>query len=246
MWPRHAVRAYLPLDLDHRNLPGSVHSSFSWLLLFGCVLVQLAIAFVGTPAALAAVACTTLLDLALAQREGSASSEAVVLTAFWIAAASIILTHRRLSGRMARLARLCDIDEATGCLNRRGFAREFVLATSVQGDRERAVALLALDLDHFKQVNDRFGHLRGDEVLHEVGVSLLASVGDHGVVARMGGEEFAVLLPGMDAEEAGVVAEQLLADLRDRQFATLPESARITMSVGIAAESLAHVTVTVA
>jgi diguanylate cyclase (GGDEF)-like protein len=225
----------------HRNLPFSVHSSAGWILLLACVVVQLTIALVGTPAALAVVGGTTLLHLALAWRDQEFTvPEGAALVAFWIAAGTIIVVHRRLTERLARLAQLCDVDETTGCLNRRGFSREFDDATMVRGDSVRDVALLALDLDHFKQVNDRFGHLRGDEVLHEVGASLLASVGDNGVVARMGGEEFAVLLPGMDAEEAGVVAEQLLVDLRDRRFTTLPDTARITMSVGIAAERLAH------
>jgi diguanylate cyclase (GGDEF)-like protein len=224
-----------------------MQSPFGWLLLLASVLVQLAVALVGVPAALAVVGGTTLLHLALAVRSGgSAWSEAVAVVTFWLASGAIIAAHRRLTLRIDRLTVLCDVDETTGCLNRRGFSRQFDAATLVSRAEERDIALLALDLDHFKQVNDRFGHLRGDEVLHEVGVCLLESVGADGVVARMGGEEFAVLLPGMDAEDAGVVAERVLADLRDRRFTTLPESTRITMSAGIAAERLSNSSVAAA
>jgi diguanylate cyclase (GGDEF)-like protein len=104
--------------------------------------------------------------------------------------------------------------------------------------RRGEVSLLAVDLDHFKQINDRFGHLVGDEVLYEVATTLADAVSEEGVVARMGGEEFTVLLPWADAEAAGAVAERMLTRLRIGGCLALPQGTPITMSIGIAAERI--------
>ena len=138
----------------------------------------------------------------------------------------------------AELAPLVNADPATGCLNRRGFALHLERALVEARRRRGEVALLALDLDHFKQINDRFGHLVGDEVLYEVAAMLTESVSEEGVVARMGGEEFTVLLPWADAESAGAVAERIMSRLRERQCRALPPDTTVTMSIGIAVERI--------
>jgi diguanylate cyclase (GGDEF)-like protein len=138
----------------------------------------------------------------------------------------------------AELAPLVNADPATGCLNRRGFALHLERALHDARRRRGEIALLALDLDHFKQINDRFGHLVGDEVLYEVAAMITEAVSEEGVVARMGGEEFTVLLPWADAEAAGAVAERIMARLRERQCRALPPDTTVTMSIGIAAERI--------
>jgi diguanylate cyclase (GGDEF)-like protein len=138
----------------------------------------------------------------------------------------------------AELAPLVNADHATGCLNRRGFAFHLERALLEARRRRGEVALLALDLDHFKQINDRFGHLVGDEVLYEVAAMITEAVSEEGVVARMGGEEFTVLLPWADAESAGAVAERIMARLREKQCRALPPDTTVTMSIGIAAERI--------
>jgi diguanylate cyclase (GGDEF)-like protein len=138
----------------------------------------------------------------------------------------------------AELAPLVNADPATGCLNRRGFALHLERALIDARRRRGEIALLALDLDHFKQINDRFGHLVGDEVLYEVAAMITEAVSEEGVVARMGGEEFTVLLPWADAEAAGAVAERIMARLRERQCRALPPDTTVTMSIGIAAERI--------
>jgi diguanylate cyclase (GGDEF)-like protein len=140
----------------------------------------------------------------------------------------------------AELAPLVNADPATGCLNRRGFAIQMDRAIADARRRRGDVALLAVDLDHFKQINDRFGHLVGDEVLYEVASMLSEAVSEEGVVARMGGEEFTVLLPWADAEAAGAVAERMMSRLRSRGCLALPAGTPITMSIGIAAERILH------
>ena len=138
----------------------------------------------------------------------------------------------------AELAPLVNADPATGCLNRRGFAIQMERAIAEARRRQGDVALLAVDLDHFKQINDRFGHLVGDEVLYEIATMLSEAVSEEGVVARMGGEEFTVLLPWADAEAAGAVAERMMTKLRTRGCLALPQGTPVTMSIGIAAERI--------
>jgi len=141
----------------------------------------------------------------------------------------------------AELGPLVNADPATGCLNRRGFAIQLERALIEARRRRGELALLALDLDHFKQINDRFGHLVGDEVLYEVAGIVTEAVSEEGVVARMGGEEFTVLLPWADAEAAGAVAERIMSRLRGRQCRALPPDVTVTMSIGIAAERITDV-----
>ena len=138
----------------------------------------------------------------------------------------------------AELAPLVNADPATGCLNRRGFAIQMDRAIAEARRRQGDVALLAVDRDHFQQINDRFGHLVGDEVLYEIATMLSEAVSEEGVVARMGGEEFTVLLPWADAEAAGAVAERMMTKLRTRGCLALPQGTPVTMSIGIAAERI--------
>jgi diguanylate cyclase (GGDEF)-like protein len=140
----------------------------------------------------------------------------------------------------AEIAPLVNADPATGCLNRRGFAIQLERALAEARRRNGDVALLAVDLDHFKEINDRFGHLVGDEVLYEVATMLSETVSEEGVVARMGGEEFTVLLPWADAEAAGAVAERMMTRLRIGGCLALPQGTPISMSIGIAAERIVH------
>ncbi len=150
--------------------------------------------------------------------------------------ALVFIARRIISGRFTELQTLANVDPATGCLNRRGFAHALDEALVRAANRQHELAMLALDLDHFKQINDRYGHNIGDAVLYEVAAVIVEEVGTDGVVARMGGEEFSVLLPTADAESAGVIAERLLARVRTHRLTSVASTAVVTMSVGIAAE----------
>ena len=154
-----------------------------------------------------------------------------------IALVSCLLAARAtISHRLLMLEQMTEADPATGCLNRRGFERALESALVAAAAARSEVALLALDLDHFKRINDEFGHNVGDAVLSEVAAALAEAVGTEGVVARLGGEEFSVLLPNADAEAAGVMAERMLHSLRSHQLTSVMRSEAVTMSVGIAAE----------
>jgi len=107
------------------------------------------------------------------------------------------------------LHRVSMIDMLTKVMNRRSFDAEILRELSRCGREEQSLSCLFLDLDHFKKVNDTFGHLSGDQVLRTVGQLLKSSVRKTDLVARYGGEEFAILLPGCSEEGAAQLAEQL-------------------------------------
>jgi len=134
-----------------------------------------------------------------------------------------------------KLQDLADHDALTGLLNRRSFARALSSQAALAARYGAQGALLLLDLDHFKYVNDTVGHQAGDEVIVRAAEILRGRLRDSDVLARLGGDEFAVLLPKTDANDAGLVAHELLQALRDEPVG-LPGSVRraMTASVGVA------------
>ena len=140
-----------------------------------------------------------------------------------VAQAATALDNARLIETMAHQARF---DNLTGLLGHRAFHE----ALEIQLDRPHgAFTLAAIDIDDFKLVNDLHGHPLGDEALRRVAEALRRSVGDQDSVFRVGGEEFAVLLPGITAAAARPVAESLRAAVADVPF-TLP----LRVSIGLA------------
>ena len=100
-------------------------------------------------------------------------------------------------------------DALTGLLNRRGFDERAALELARARREDACIALAAFDLDHFKRINDEWGHEVGDRVLIWTAEILASEARDIDVVARFGGEEFVVLLPGADTEEAQGFAERV-------------------------------------
>ena len=128
------------------------------------------------------------------------------------------------------LSALAAVDPLTGLANRRGAAQALasaVAATTAHGPDGGPPSLLLVDLDHFKRVNDVRGHQEGDEALRRASSATRAAVGPEGLVARWGGEEFLVLLPGGTGSRACAVAE----DVR-RAVAAAGD---VTASLGLAA-----------
>ena len=114
------------------------------------------------------------------------------------------------------LAELSRTDPLTGCLNRRGFSERLEMELQ-RAEREHGdVALIQLDLNGFKAVNDRHGHAAGDELLRWVGSTLQALLRASDATGRLGGDEFALLLPGVPAAEARLIADRTVAALAER------------------------------
>lgn len=132
------------------------------------------------------------------------------------------------------LDREASVDGLTGALNRRAMmdsGSALVKRTLAAG---RPAAVLMMDLDHFKGINDRFGHAVGDQVLRDFGALLARTVRGEDLVGRLGGEEFCIVLPGCDGSQALRVAERLRATCAaqtGRDTAGMP----ITISIGVAA-----------
>ncbi|MXY56930.1 MAG: glycerol kinase GlpK [Gammaproteobacteria bacterium] len=127
------------------------------------------------------------------------------------------------------------LDPLTGLLDRRGFMSEAGRRLQLADRRDGPLALLYIDLDRFKQINDGFGHAVGDAVLHAFARVALEGVRDDDVVARIGGEEFVILLDATPLEGAKRVAERIRTEFRRVAVDGLPDDFAVTLSVGIAA-----------
>jgi diguanylate cyclase (GGDEF)-like protein/PAS domain S-box-containing protein len=134
----------------------------------------------------------------------------------------------------SQLAYLASHDPLTGLINRRRFQEELERELTVSERAGTRGALLLLDLDNFKGVNDTLGHQAGDHLLQEVARRLRAEVGRTDVLARLGGDEFAVLLPRGSEGVARAVADRVLGALRRSPFYVSAERVGITGSIGIA------------
>jgi diguanylate cyclase (GGDEF)-like protein len=126
-------------------------------------------------------------------------------------------------------------DPLSGCVNRRGFDQQLARELARAERAGAPVALLAVDIDHFKRVNDEFGHAAGDAVIREVGALLRAAARAGDVVARVGGEEFLLALPDADEVGAAALARRLVDGARAHRFEALG-GRTVTVSVGVASE----------
>jgi len=132
-------------------------------------------------------------------------------------------------------SRLATTDTLTGASNRRYFTRHFNRELKRVQRYGGPLSLLMLDIDHFKQVNDRFGHAAGDEVLQEFAKRIAAGLPrESDWFARMGGEEFVVVLPQTTLSGAQVVAQKLRAAVAAAPARTLAGAVNMTVSIGVA------------
>lgn len=158
------------------------------------------------------------------------------------------MTHRLLSAREAMedtvrqrtqelqeanhaLDRQARTDMLTGLLNRRGFDTQMSFAMALARRSGRPLSLITVDVDHFKRVNDTYGHAAGDEVLRRLAQTLQERLRGSDVVARVGGEEFVAMLPDTDLEGARAIAETLVAAMNEQQD---PVVGKVTVSAGVA------------
>ncbi|HEY3359642.1 MAG TPA: diguanylate cyclase [Polyangia bacterium] len=143
-----------------------------------------------------------------------------------------VLTDQ-LARANAQLAELAVTDALTGLYNRRylyqQIEREFARARRYQ----RPLACFVLDLDHFKHVNDTFGHQVGDRVLRIVGDVMKASLRNTDLASRFGGEEFVILAPETNAEASLIVAERIRTRIAAQTTAAGPEVPPVTVSIGV-------------
>ncbi len=140
----------------------------------------------------------------------------------------LVLARRRLEAREEALKTLAATDALTGLANRRAFL-DHLEASTQRVTRGHAAALLMLDIDDFKQTNDRWGHPTGDAHLIAVAHAMRASVRAYDVPARFAGDEFAVLLPDADLDHASEVADRLLTAARAPRGADVPNGVQVSI-----------------
>ncbi len=149
-----------------------------------------------------------------------------------VALPPVILLQRSLMHQ--QLAAAARTDPKTGLLNATAWQREADAAVARARSSGAPLALLLVDVDHFKRVNDSHGHLIGDDVLRALATELRQQVRESDVVGRFGGEEFTVLLPRTDADGACRIAERLRSGAGLLSVAAAEASISVTVSIGVA------------
>ena len=138
-----------------------------------------------------------------------------------------------LKKRNRKLHRLAMTDELTQIANRRRIMMQAEQERVKALDTGQSLCFLILDLDHFKQVNDKYGHDVGDIVLQQMCMTVASMLRAQDHFGRTGGEEFLIVLPDTDADAAFAIAERLRLAIADIQFPETPKKMRITCSIGI-------------
>jgi diguanylate cyclase len=140
---------------------------------------------------------------------------------------------RQLAVAHTELMTVASTDSLTSLLNRRAFTElvDGYLKRVEESDRRIGGALLVIDVDHFKAVNDKFGHTSGDEALKLIAQTIRDTVRQADLVGRVGGEEFCVFMPGQGRESAEAAAERIRIAVTETEFA--PGGARHALSVSV-------------
>lgn len=141
---------------------------------------------------------------------------------------------RRLTEKSENYQQAALTDSLTGLQNRRYFDDALAEYLEEFGRIGRPIGVMIIDLDHFKAVNDTHGHDVGDEVLKRLGDCLMDFTRFHDIVARLGGEEFAVVAPNLDTHALMRLAERIRQAVSEMQISTGNVTLRVTASVGIA------------
>ena len=146
-------------------------------------------------------------------------------------------TNEQIQQLNSQLERLAMMDELTDLMNRRAFFIQGEKEISRAQRQQTSLSLLMLDVDVFKKVNDQYGHAAGDYVLQHVSRKIVENVRDMDMVARMGGEEFSVLLPNTESEDAVKLAERVRQAVEQESCQFQDQLIGVTVSIGVASYS---------
>ncbi|MGA3310987.1 MAG: diguanylate cyclase [Xanthobacteraceae bacterium] len=241
-WTRARLAVGLDETVVHSGIDREISIAYLQLALFG-MLVLLAAWFGGEQLILRPIR----LLVRTAARFGRGDLHVRATEKPWIAefeplAAALDDMARKLAAREEELQianqhldELASLDGLTGLANRRGFDRQLEREWQQAGERRQPIALMMIDIDHFKLFNDRYGHVRGDACLRAVGETLsLVTLEEAVLVARYGGEEFALLLPGLGIERSTALAEEARRAIEDLLIAHAEAPCGlVTISIGV-------------
>ena len=141
---------------------------------------------------------------------------------------------KELKSKNEKLTELSITDELTQIYNRRYMVKQLNLRIKEASRYKYPLSVIMVDIDDFKRINDTFGHLNGDKVLHLVASELVNNSRTTDLVGRYGGEEFIIILPSTEFKGAKLVAEKIRDAVRNISFDFLPESRQLTVSLGVA------------
>jgi len=159
---------------------------------------------------------------------------ALAAGAFEALVLSLGLAERSASLRRDRdqARQLADLDPLTGLFNRRAWHERLTALKQATRRRRQPLALMFLDVDHFKRLNDHYGHRAGDDGLRALAQALREELRGDDLIGRYGGEEFVIALPGIDAAQATPIAERIRERFRARAALAFPEL-QPTVSIGV-------------
>jgi diguanylate cyclase (GGDEF)-like protein len=143
--------------------------------------------------------------------------------------------NQQLAEALNRMKELASHDELTGLLNRRAFLERVRTEIAAQRRHGELAAVILIDLDHFKAINDQLGHQCGDEVLRATALLLQQHLRGADILARWGGEEFLIFMPRTSVDDATLAAERLRHALRTLDCPNLPQGWTLSASFGVAA-----------
>ena len=148
--------------------------------------------------------------------------------------------YRELNEAHDRLKEQSTIDPLTGVKNRNAFDKRLIAEAKLSRRQQTPLALMMLDIDKFKLINDTYGHFAGDEALKHVATSIKSELfRPSDIVARYGGEEFAIILPNTDTKGAKVVAEKIRQKIHDQAIRWHENNIFLTVSIGLSADIVA-------
>jgi len=143
------------------------------------------------------------------------------------------VSKKEIQRQNKELHYLATRDPMTGCLNRRSFNEKFAESFANARSQDVELTCIMVDIDHFKLVNDNYGHGVGDDVIKMLASILLSSTRDEDIVSRYGGEEFCIILPGLDVDEAVSIAERIRLKIKKDSISTFESGPHITASLGV-------------
>jgi diguanylate cyclase (GGDEF)-like protein len=141
----------------------------------------------------------------------------------------LIETKELLEKQSLELIEMATVDPLTGLLNRRSLDDRAGMVLSQAQRNNSSVAVVVIDIDHFKNVNDTYGHAFGDAVLQSLGKTLIEGRREHDIVARFGGEEFVLVLPNVDEKDALNISEKIRTDISKNTINDI----NVTVSIGV-------------